>query len=215
MIQINCDNCEKTFEVRDEDAGGKVACPYCGDINRVESPATPSAVQDRPDGLPPDEGPEERIRIVRPAMFRAHPLKMILIVILVLGGFGLAAWLAWIGKAEWVTSTKVWLPWVGAVIGLIGLGWFAKWWVMAHMWVKLEITNKRIIRHEGIITRRTSEVLHDHIRNVEIRQTFLQRIFGVGYVGVSSAGQDGIEIEVRDIPNPDAVQDLIDRYRDM
>ena len=43
MIDIECDNCEKTFEVSDDQAGGKVACPMCGDINRV-----PDAPRARP-----------------------------------------------------------------------------------------------------------------------------------------------------------------------
>ena len=61
----------------------------------------------------------------------------------------------------------------------------------------------------------TSEVLHDHVRNVEIRQSFLQRITKVGSLGISSSGQDGIEIEVRDMPKPYELKSLIDAYRNM
>ena len=82
MIIIECDNCERTFEAREEDAGSKVACPYCGDINRVPESA-PSAPSDparatalrEDDDLPPDHGPEQHICHVRPAMFRAHPFR--------------------------------------------------------------------------------------------------------------------------------------------
>ena len=81
--------------------------------------------------------------------------------------------------------------------------------------VKLEISNKRTVRKEGIVRRNSSEVLHDHVRNVEIRQSFLQRLTNVGYLGISSSGQDGIEIEVRDLPKPYELKSLIDAYRNL
>jgi hypothetical protein len=37
----------------------------------------------------------------------------------------------------------------------------------------------------------------------------------VGYLGISSSGQDGIEIEVRDLPRPYELKALIDNYRNM
>lgn len=204
MITIECDDCERTFDVEDEQAGGKVACPYCGDMNRVPEAHGPQAK-----GLPPDEGPEQDISVVHPAMFRAHPFRFLAITVLFVGGIALAIYSA--------TSDQVgvWLAWVGLVITLAGAGWWVVWYVTAHLWVKLTISNKRTIRHEGIIRRHTSEVLHDHVRNVAIKQSFLQRLLNVGYIGISSSGQDGIEIEVRDIPRPYAVKALIDEYREM
>ncbi len=204
MITIECDDCERTFDIEDEQAGGKVACPYCGDMNRV-----PEAHGPQTKGLPPDEGPEQDISVVHPAMFRAHPFRFLAIAVLVLGGIVLAI--------AAISSDKVWawLSWVGLVLSVTGVIWWVVWFVAAHLWVKLTISNKRTIRHEGIVRRHTSEVLHDHVRNVEIKQSFLQRLLNVGYIGISSSGQDDIEIEVRDIPRPYAVKALIDEYREM
>ncbi len=191
MITIECDDCERTFDIEDEQAGGKVACPYCGDMNRV-----PEAHGPQTKGLPPDEGPEQDISVVHPAMFRAHPFRFLAIAVLVLGGIVLAI--------AAISSDKVWawLSWVGLVLSVAGVIWWVVWFVAAHLWVKLTISNKRTIRHEGIVRRHTSEVLHDHVRNVEIKQSFLQRILNVGYIGISSSGQDGIEIEVPYIHRP-------------
>ncbi|MEZ6144874.1 MAG: hypothetical protein R3B91_05440 [Planctomycetaceae bacterium] len=36
---------------------------------------------------------------------------------------------------------------------------------------------------------------------------------GVGYVGISSSGQSGLEIEVNGIPDPDRVKEIIDEHR--
>ncbi len=114
-------------------------------------------------------------------------------------------------------SESIWpiLRWLGILMVVCAIAWWVVWFVSAHLWVKLTISNKRTVRHEGIVRRHTSEVLHDHVRNVEIRQSFWQRLLKVGYVGISSSGQDGIEIEVRDIPRPYELKALIDEYRDM
>jgi hypothetical protein len=216
VIVLECDNCERSFEVEPQHAGGKVPCPHCGDVNRVptdaprdSAPAGEQAKRLASKGLPPDDGPEQDICAVHPAMARAHPFRFLAVGILLIGGGTLAISAA--------TSDRVangW-AWPGMLAGLAGVVWWVGWYVSAHLWVKLEISNKRTIRKEGIIRRHTSEVLHDHVRNVEIRQSFLQRLLNVGYLGISSSGQDGIEIEVRDLPRPYELKSLIDDYRDM
>ena len=218
MIRIECDNCERTFDARPEDAGGKMPCPFCGDVNRIPARAGSEAAKAKPKpgsepkpaeaDLPPDSGPERDICVVHPAMFRAHPFRYLALVGLFLVGLILAVGAG--GESIWG-----WLRWPGILMILGAIAWWVVWFVFAHLWVKLTISNKRTVRHEGIIRRNTSEVLHDHVRNVEIRQSFWQRLLKVGYVGISSSGQDGIEIEVRDIPRPYELKALIDEYRDM
>lgn len=220
MITIECDDCERKFEIEDEQAGGKVACPYCGDMNRVpeaqgssststasKSESTSTGPESK--GLPPDSGPEQDICTIHPAMFCAHPFKFSAIVLLVLVGIFLTF------AATPMESIADGLKYLGMIMATVGGIWWLYWYIASHLWVKLTISNKRTIRHEGIIRRHTSEVLHDHVRNVEIRQTLLQRILKVGYLGISSSGQDGIEIEVKDMPRPYAIKALIDEYREM
>jgi membrane protein YdbS with pleckstrin-like domain len=223
MIRITCDNCEKPFEADESDAGGRLACPYCGDVNRVpgtEATATvPAAVpRGREVASSPrsasaaavSPGEESRLRIVRAAMFRAHPLLYSLMVLLFLAGLVLAVGAAI--SVEWKDT----LIWIGVAMSIVAAIWWLIWWLAPHRWVRLEITSKRTIRHEGIIMRKTSEVLHNHIRNIKIEQTFFQRLLGVGSLSIDAAGGDSetpIEIEVRDIPDPDGVRQLIDKHR--
>ena len=202
MIQIVCDNCERTFEVDPSEAGGKVPCPDCGDVNRVPAAAAAGGPGDD------DDGAEREIMVVRPGMFRAHPFRYMLIVVLFVGGIVGAILFA--TAATW---SGLWIP--CALVSVAALIWFAQWWMSTHWWVKLVITNKRSIRHEGIVKRHTTEVLHNHVRSVDIQQTFLERIFGIGTIGIDSAGQDGIEITIIDIPRPYQVKEIVDRYRRM
>jgi hypothetical protein len=207
VISIECDNCDKVFEVEPDAAGTRIACPHCGDVNRVPAAASSSPPPAPATGTAPPEA-EREICVVRPGMFRAHPFRYLLILLLFVGGLTLA------GCATF-SVIAAWLAIPGLVIAVFGLGWFASWWMSTHWWVRLVVSNKRSIRHEGIIKRHTTEVLHDHVRSVDINQSFMQRILGVGVIGIDSAGQDGIEIEVRDIPNPYEVKRVIDQYRRM
>lgn len=217
MITIQCDNCDKTFEVPDAEAGGKIPCPHCGDVNRVPQPSPAPAAAAASEG-PSGRGGvatsgssptgEQDVCTIRPAMFRAHPLRYALIILLGLGGVTTAIWAKGWDKGAFLFT-------VGVLATLASVVWWVSWWLATTMWMKVRITNKRTIRQEGIIRRHTTEVLHDHVRSVDIRQNVLQRIFNVGFIGIDSAGQDGIEIQIHDIPSPHQVKEVIDRYRRM
>jgi len=209
MIKIACDNCELVFEVEPTEAGGKASCPECGDVNRVPANAPSKHAAAEPATPHAQRVAEQEICVVRPAMFRAHPLRGAMLVTLLVGGGVLAVWAV---SSEAVGS---WLAWVGVAMMAGAVGWWLTWYLTVHLWTKLRISNKRTIRRHGIIRRHTSEVLHDHVRNVEIKQSFVQRMFGVGYLGISSSGQDDIEIEILDIPDPYKVKALIDEHRDL
>jgi hypothetical protein len=97
------------------------------------------------------------------------------------------------------------------VFGL-GLAMLLFWWLDT-LGTTLSITDKRTILRKGLLSNFTTEVFHQDIRNVLLRQTFFQRLFGVGYIGISSAGQAGIEIEVDGIRKPNFIKDLLYKAR--
>lgn len=214
MIRKRCDNCDRVIEVGDELAGQKVACGACGDINVMPGAGAPvptaAARDDRATrlGLPPDSGVEQPVLKVRPAMVRARPL-LFLAHLLVLGA-GVAG--VWWGLTGTVSGGKT-VAWIAGAVGVLAaLGSLGVWKVKT-LSAALEITNKRTVMRTGLLSRATSEVVHDNIRNVQVTQTFWQRLWRVGTLGLSSSGQDGIEIQIGDIPNPDRVREVIDAYR--
>lgn len=169
MIKTTCDNCERVLEFPDDKAGEKVACPDCGDVNRL-----PASMSAEAAGLPPDAGPEQEVLVLRPCMWRAHPFLTVFTL-------GIATFILWV----------------------------------RHLGERITVTNKRCIWRRGFLSKSTSEVLHDHVRNIQIDQSFLNRVFNVGQVGISSAGQDGVEIQAFAIPRPMEVKKTIDHYRPM
>ncbi|MFN0133990.1 MAG: PH domain-containing protein [Phycisphaerales bacterium] len=217
MIHLTCDNCERALDVADELAGTKVKCPGCGDVNVVPgvtiaggpgnaSRGDASRPRDRAQvaGHPPAAGPEQRVLMVRPAMARARPFRFAALVIILVGGLVGAG----IATSRGMTALAA-LAGVAAFIALVIL----VVWKVQKMSASLEITNKRTIERIGLLSKATTEVLHDDIKNFQITQTFWQRVWKVGTIGISSSGQDGIEIVAEDIPRPDRLREVIDLYR--
>jgi Bacterial PH domain len=216
MIRFNCDNCEMEIELDDEFAGTKHECLGCGDINRVptadseprvDEPAPDSKKKDRAAeaGFPPDFGPEIRVQLVRRCWFRSRAIRFSLVVLAIIVGLIGVIWVP-VQDKSWV-----WLIlFVPMVLG--GLGLLVWWWV-DRLGASIEITTKRTIMHRGIFSKSSSEVVHDNIRNIQVNQTFLQRMTQVGKIGISSSGQDGIELQVNHLRDPDNLRKIIDLYR--
>lgn len=231
MIQVQCDACDRMFEVEDDLMGQKVHCPACGDVAIVGgisgAPATPrppgpmaaghpgqpgapasAPAKDRAleKGLPPGNGPEREVLVVRPAMFRARPISGFLLLAALFGGGAVGAWLLIQGKAP--------LGLTGLGVASIALGTLAVWRV-AKATTSLRITTKRTVESVGLLSRQTSEILHKDIQNFTLQQTFWERLWNVGTIGISSAAEDGQEIIMRDVPDPKGVYETIDAYRPM
>ncbi|MEM7315764.1 MAG: PH domain-containing protein [Planctomycetota bacterium] len=101
-----------------------------------------------------------------------------------------------------------------SLLCLVGVGFiiFFFWWLDS-IGTKLTVTNERVTLRKGVLSKSLVEVWHRDVRNVQLHQSFGQRVFGVGKLGISSAGQGGVEIEVAGIPDPEGVKSLIDQHR--
>ncbi len=216
MIRFNCDRCDMEIELDDELAGTKHECLGCGDINRVpaensksDEDALPvdSKMRDRAAeaGFPADFGPEVRVQLVRRCWFRSRAIRFSLVVLMILVGLIGSIWVPISNK-----NMLWWALFVPMVLGGVGL---LVWWWIDRLAASIEITTKRTIMHRGIFSKSSSEVVHDNIRNIQIEQTFLQRMMGVGKLGISSSGQDGIELQVNHLKDPDNLRKIIDLYR--
>ncbi|MEM6688334.1 MAG: PH domain-containing protein [Planctomycetota bacterium] len=95
---------------------------------------------------------------------------------------------------------------------VVGIPFMIAWWVKCRS-TELTITTQRTRLHRGWLSRNITEVWHRDIRNVLLQQSFSQRIFDTGRIGISSAGQSGIEIDVAGMKNPLLIKDLIDEHR--
>jgi len=168
-----------------------------------------------------EEGPEEAERppadrierederlliVVHPAMFRAKPIAFTIHVVVTLASIVGAIWVGLFTSYEWAAIPIL-------LVLVVALGSLAYWKVRT-LTMALRITSVRTIEDRGFFSRRTSEVLHENIRNVQITQSFWNRLWGVGKLEIASAGHEGFEITFKDVRNPYDVRSLIDEHRE-
>ena len=74
------------------------------------------------------------------------------------------------------------------ILSLVGIGLiiFLIWWIRTKG-TELTVTNERASLRKGILSKFTNDVYLTDVRNVQIYQSFWQRVFGVGSVAISSA----------------------------
>lgn len=75
-------------------------------------------------------------------------------------------------------------------------------------------TNRRVMSKAGIISRTTHEVTLMDVRNINMQQSFSERLFGLGSLQIGSAGTAGIEVEFSGITHPARVRDRIRQSKD-
>lgn len=86
-------------------------------------------------------------------------------------------------------------------------------WYLNSRSTTLIVTDDQTTLKKGLLSKHTNDVFHENVRNIQVKQSFFQRIMGVGYVGISSAGQSGVEIEVDGMPDPERIKQIIDEHR--
>ncbi|MEQ8844810.1 MAG: PH domain-containing protein [Phycisphaerales bacterium] len=163
-------------------------------------------------GLPSEFGPEVRVLKLRPAMFRARPFSFIGLVVLMTAAGILALYAAFREQPLW-PADGFWLVVCLLVFVAAAITMFT--WYLLKLSASLEITTKRTTESHGLFSRATSEVLHDNIRNIAVTQSFVDRVFNVGKLEISSSGQSGVEITMKDVKDPHGVREKIDKYREL
>jgi len=93
------------------------------------------------------------------------------------------------------------------LIAAFGIGILLIWYLQTKS-TKLTITNKDILLEKGLLSKDRSEVSIKSIRTVKVKQSFFNRILGVGAIELYTAG-DLPEIEVKGMPDPNKVRDII------
>lgn len=93
----------------------------------------------------------------------------------------------------------------GVFIGIAALRRFA---------ARYTVAGDRIQAHEGIIARTQRSVKISHLRNVNLRQSVVQRLLNVGDVEFSTAGGGGIEVVFRGIIDPAGLRDQFESLTD-
>ncbi|QDT14652.1 PH domain-containing protein [Alienimonas californiensis] len=197
--RIDCRRCHKPFEL-----GVPVAQPI-----RDEPGAKADYVVD-----PGGGDTEEVVFVTHPAAFRNRPGKAFLAVLAIALGVvgaigGLIGGLGW-GVIEPISGAigGTVLAGIGGVLILLGAIPLLVWWLRSRF-ETLTITGRRTTFRFGLIARDTTEIQHDDVRNLQVDQSGLDRLFGVGDLFLSSSGQDDLEIRAYGIPHPEHAANVV------
>lgn len=96
---------------------------------------------------------------------------------------------------------------IGLVVWLGTVIWLLIWYLKIKS-KKLSVTNRDMLYEEGLLRKNRKELALDKVRTVEVDQSFVERIFGVGEVRVFTAG-DQPEIVVKGLPDPNRIRELV------
>lgn len=209
-----CPHCGQVTSVARALLGQTVACSLCGKsfqaappVGRpVDSPVRPGASAPRP--AKPDG--EVTLLAVHPVIFRSHLVFTALCT--VAGALGLMGLVLWATGRTLFGTTSVVMAVCSLVLLAVPLAAILTRWVQAKA-TTLTVTTQRTVLTKGIISRSTNEVQHDDIRNLRCDQNILERLFNYGDIGLSTSGQDDLEIVVDDLPDPQAIIALIRQHQ--
>jgi uncharacterized membrane protein YdbT with pleckstrin-like domain len=106
-----------------------------------------------------------------------------------------------------------WKRWLLGIIFGVGCLWLIVYLFTVKVLATYRITPRYCTSEVGFVSRRIAEVEIDHIRNINVSQSFLQRILGIGMVEISSAGGTGVEVTFESVPDPVEIRRLINTRR--
>jgi len=82
------------------------------------------------------------------------------------------------------------------------------WWYLQCKGAKLSVNENDVLYEEGLLSKHRVEFRIAGIRTVRVKQSFLNRIFGVGSIHIYTAG-DNPELIATGMPDPNRVRELI------
>lgn len=221
VLTTNCPYCKREVDSTVDNIDGPIVCPHCDKPFDMEIPkAVVKSVRDVDKKSVDKEKlaaePAERIlATVHPVVFRSRPLVSFVMIVV-----GLLAITALIMAAAGTTVAGFafdetimvgplsFLTWMCTFVLLVLAG-MTGYWLALSRFTTLTITDNRTVYEQGFISRDTSEVQHDDVRNLQLDQSFFQRLLRVGDIGISSSGQDDLEVVAERVPNPQRIIDLI------
>jgi len=95
------------------------------------------------------------------------------------------------------------------LIAVFGIGLLILlFWYLQTKATKLTITENEILYENGLLSKERVDVNISMIKTVKVKQTFFDRIFGIGSIDIYTTG-DSPEFVVTAMPEPDIIRDLI------
>jgi uncharacterized membrane protein YdbT with pleckstrin-like domain len=87
-------------------------------------------------------------------------------------------------------------------------------WYIKTRATTVTVTDSDLLYEKGILSKNRTSVSLRHIRSVNVMQTFVNRLLGVGTIQISTAG-DLPEFTIVDMPDPHLIGEAISNAQEM
>ena len=98
---------------------------------------------------------------------------------------------------------------VAAAVGGAGFLIFLVTWIRLRA-IKVRVRGGQVEQSTGIFSVSTREIRLDTVRRIDIRQTFLQRLLGVGNVILRTSSATGTIMVLESLKHPEKLRELIE-----
>ncbi|MBC8020120.1 MAG: PH domain-containing protein [Methyloceanibacter sp.] len=88
------------------------------------------------------------------------------------------------------------------------------YWYIQTRATALTVTDSDLMYERGILSKERTSVSINHVRSVNVVQSFVNRILGVGTIQISTAG-DEPEFTIADMPDPHVIREAIAKAQEM
>ncbi|HEX6614519.1 MAG TPA: PH domain-containing protein [Rhodanobacteraceae bacterium] len=128
------------------------------------------------------------------AQFRLHWLVWLRMWFVLALGAVIAIGILWLGASNFGGASWSGVWWIALAVAIIALAIaFYDWLVLRS--IEQGVTNHRVIRKTGVVSRQSTELRLASIETVDLRQSFWGRIFRYGSVEITGRGETAMFLE--------------------
>jgi len=212
LLNYKCPHCGQPTDVDATAAGQTITCPnpLCQKPFKIEVPAAEpmpqliispglahEVAQEQPaSAVPSSSEAETELVSVYPLMFRRYPFRSLVYALASLVGLGLLL-------AGLVKGT-LWVGLLGLILVSFGVYKLGHWWLRM-LGTSVTVTTKRTLLHTGVFNRQITEVPHAEVADLEVHQSLLNRLLGVGDIAIVQQAKDKKGILLMGLPQPEEI----------
>lgn len=193
-----------------------VKCKHCGEF-LSERPVShsvnrPAAVASSPERSGVSAGPERTLWEAKPGYASYFPAWLVGSLFLLSTPL-LVVVLKSVLAGNASHENNMLLPGLAAIVGV---GVVIVLWAFIHRnTTRYRRTTHRIVCEWGIVVRQASEVRLSDITAMNLKQSGVDALFGIGNIELCTSGTSGVEVFLRAVPNPKQVREDIRQARDL
>jgi DNA-directed RNA polymerase subunit RPC12/RpoP len=218
LLTYKCPNCGQPIDVDAAQAEQTITCPnpLCHKPFKLEEPAaqaipklviSPGLAHELPQESAPADGQasgaadvETDLLTVHPLMLRRYPFRSITYGLLSVVGLGLL--LASLIKGGLLLGL------LGLVMAAFGTFKLAVWWLRM-IGTSVTVTTKRTLVRTGALHSQITEAPHTEVADIEVHQSLLGRLMGVGDIAIVTHAKDNKGILLMGLPHPEDIAQQI------